>query len=394
MANESKRDYYAVLGVQKNATDADLKKAYRKLAKESHPDLHPGDKAAEARFKELNEAYEVLSDGEKRGKYDQFGHAGVDPNFGAGGGFGGFDMGDIFSSFFGGFGGFGGDARQSRTGPRRGADVQTAITVTLEEAAFGCQKEINLTHLETCETCKGSGSAEGTTAEICAHCQGTGSVRVQQKTVFGAMSTTTVCPHCRGEGKIIHQPCRSCSGSGAQRKQKLISVNVPAGIDDGQAISLRGQGDAGKNGGPAGDLIIGIRLKPHGKLTRKGNTIHLDQTITFAQATLGAELEIPTLDGKVKYTIPEGTQTGTTFRLKDKGVPNLNGRGRGDQLVNVKVEVPKNLTKAQKEALRVFADAMEGITAHTYEEFENPDEAKDQKAEEPRGFFDKKRRKK
>jgi molecular chaperone DnaJ len=383
MANETKRDYYEVLGVSKGASETELKKAYRKLAKENHPDLHPGDKTAEARFKEINEAYEVLSDTDKRSKYDQFGHAGVDPNFGAGGGgFGGFDVGDIFSSFFGGFGGFGGEQRSSRAGPRKGNDVRVSLTITLEEAAFGCKKEISITHMESCDSCKGSGSAEGTTAEVCPNCHGSGTVRVQQRTMFGSMSTTTTCPNCHGEGRIIHQPCKSCGGSGAVRKQKTISINIPEGIDEGQAISLRGQGDVGKNGGSPGDLIVGIRVSPHPQLQRRGNTIYLEQTISFVQATLGAEMEIPTLDGKVKYTIPEGTQTGTTFRLREKGVPNLNGHGRGDQLVSVKIETPQKLTKDQKEALRRYAEAIGEIT---------PSE---QEQPESKGFFDKKRKKK
>lgn len=388
--NQKKRDYYEVLGVAKGASDADLKKAYRKLAKENHPDLHPGDKAAETRFKEINEAYEILSDKEKRAKYDQFGHAGVDPNFGAGGfgggGFGGFDMGDIFGSFFGGFGGggggFGGSA-QRRNGPMKGGNVRAGVSVTLEEAAFGCQREITVNRMESCDVCQGSGCAPGTTAEVCPDCHGTGSVRMQQRTVFGTMSTQTVCPNCRGEGKIIHQPCKKCSGSGAVRRQKKISVNIPAGIDDGQAISLRGQGDVGKNGGPTGDVIVGITVKPHAQLRREGVTIYLEQTISFLQAALGDELEIPTLDGKVKYTIPEGTQTGTTFRLRDKGVPSLNGRGRGDQLVTVKVETPRSLTQVQKEALRKFGETLSAKPV------EKP------KAEpEGKGFFGKHQKKK
>lgn len=383
MANETKRDYYEVLGVSKGASDSELKKAYRKLAKQNHPDLNPGDKAAEARFKEINEAYEVLSDSEKRSKYDQFGHAGVDPNFGGGdGGFGGFDMGDIFSSFFGGFGGFGGEQRGARTGPQKGSDVRISISITLEEAAFGCKKEISISHMEACDTCKGTGSAEGTTAEICPNCHGTGSVRVQQRTMFGSMSTTTVCPNCRGEGKIIHQPCKSCNGKGAVRKKKNISINIPAGIDEGQAISLRGQGDIGKNGGSPGDLIVGIQIQPHPQLRRKGTTIYLDHSISFIQAALGAELEIPTLDGKVKYTIPEGTQTGTTFRLREKGVPYLNARGRGDQMITVKIETPQKLTSEQKEALRKFGEAIGEL------------EASEEEPSGSKGFFEKKRKKK
>lgn len=388
MANGQKRDYYEVLGVSKGASEGDLKKAYRKLAKDCHPDLHPGDKTAEARFKELNEAYEVLSDPEKKAKYDQFGHAGVDPNFGGGAGFGGFDMGDIFSSFFGGFGGFGGgETRGARNGPIKGGNVRTSVTITLEEAAFGAKKEVTIHHLENCDSCKATGCAEGTTAEICPNCHGSGSVRVQQRTMFGSMSTTTVCPNCRGEGKIIHQPCKSCGGAGAVRRQKKISVNIPAGIDDGQAISLRGQGDVGKNGGPAGDLIIGIQVRPHPVLRREGTSIYMDRKISFLQAALGAEIEIPTLDGKVKYTIPAGTQTGTTFRLREKGVPQLNGRGRGDQLVTVKVEVPQNLTQPQREALHHFGVAMGELEA------EIVDTAASQEEEPPASRFKKRKKK-
>ena len=361
MAEKNKRDYYEVLGVKKGATDDELKKAYRKLAKQNHPDLNPGDKAAEARFKEINEAYEVLSDKDKRAKYDQFGFAGVDPNFGAGagaGGFGGFDMGDIFGSFFGGgFGGFGGGG-QSRTGPAKGANVRASLELTLEEAAFGCEKEVNIQHVEACDACGGSGCAEGTTAEVCPECRGAGTIRVQQRTMFGNMSTTTVCPNCRGEGKIIHQPCRSCSGSGGVRKAKKVSVKIPQGIDNGQAISVRSQGDRGRNGGPAGDLIVGIHVKPHPQLRREGAHIFLDQSISFLQATLGDEVEIPSLDGRIKCKVEPGTQPGTTLRLRGRGVPVLNGRGRGDQYVTVKVEVPKNLNDTQKEALKKFAEAM------------------------------------
>ena len=366
MADKNKRDYYEVLGVSKSATDDELKKAYRKLAKQNHPDLNPGDKEAEARCKEINEAYEVLSDKDKRAKYDQFGFAGVDPNFGAGGGgFGGFDMGDIFGDLFGGgfggFGGFGGGG-QTRTGPSKGKNVRSSLTLTLEEAAFGCDKEVTIQHIETCDSCHGTGCAEGTTAEVCPECHGSGTVRMQQRTVFGTMSTTTVCPNCRGEGKIIHQPCKSCGGSGGLRKSKKVPVKVPAGIDNGQAISVRGQGDMGKNGGPAGDLIVGINVRPHAQLRREGTSIYLDQTVSFLQAALGAEIEIPSLDGRVKCKVAAGTQPGTTLRLRDKGVPVLNGRGRGDQFVTIRVEVPKNMNEAQKEALRKFGEAM-GETA-------------------------------
>ncbi len=358
---EQKRDYYEVLGVGKNASDADIKKAYRKLAKENHPDLHPDDKNAEARFKEINEAYEVLSDADKRARYDQYGHAGVDPNFNAGGaGFGadGFDFGDIFSSFF--TGGFGGNTRQNRNAPRRGESIRTGVSVTFEEAAFGCQKEITVARIEKCDTCGGSGCAEGTTAETCSSCHGNGYVKTQQQTLFGVMQTTAECPKCHGTGKIIHQPCKTCHGDGVVRRQKKISVNIPAGIDDGQTISLRGQGHVGENGGPAGDLLITVAVKRHDIFTREGTSVYCTIPITVAQAILGDSIEVPTLDGKVKYSIPEGTQTGTVFRLKGKGIPNLRRDGRGDQYVTVHVEIPKGLSNEQKDLVRQFEASMTG----------------------------------
>lgn len=363
---EQKRDYYEVLGVSKGASDDEIKKAYRKLAKKYHPDMNPGDKEAEAKFKEVNEAYSILSDKEKRARYDQFGHAGVDPNYGAGGpggGFGGFDMGDIdlgdiFGSFFGGgFGGFGGSG-QRRNGPQKGESLRANLTITFEEAAFGCEKEINLNRTEECDACHGSGCEPGTTAETCPDCRGTGVVRVQQRTGGFAFSSTAPCSRCRGTGKIIHSPCKSCGGSGSVKKSKRITVTIPAGIDDGQAISLRGQGNAGKNGGPAGDLIVGVRVKPHPQFRRDGTTVLYEQPVSFFQAAMGAELEIPTIDGKVKYTLPAGTQPGTTFRLRGKGIPELRGRGRGDQYVTVRVQVPTSLNSEQKEALRAFAQSM------------------------------------
>lgn len=363
---EQKRDYYEVLGVSKGASDDEIKKAYRKLAKKYHPDMNPGDKEAEAKFKEVNEAYSILSDKEKRARYDQFGHAGVDPNYGAGGpggGFGGFDMGDIdlgdiFGSFFGGgFGGFGGSG-QRRNGPQKGESLRANLTITFEEAAFGCEKEINLNRTEECDACHGSGCEPGTTAETCPDCRGTGVVRVQQRTGGFAFSSTAPCSRCRGTGKIIHSPCKSCGGSGSVKKSKRITVTIPAGIDDGQAISLRGQGNAGKNGGPAGDLIVGVRVKPHPQFRRDGTTVLYEQPVSFFQAAMGAELEIPTIDGKVKYTLPAGTQPGTTFRLRGKGIPELRGRGRGDQYVTVRVQVPTSLNGEQKEALRAFAQSM------------------------------------
>ena len=364
---EQKRDYYEVLGVSKGASDDEIKRAYRKLAKKYHPDMNPGDKEAEAKFKEVNEAYSILSDSEKRARYDQFGHAGVDPNYGAGGpggGFGGFDMGDIdlgdiFGSFFGGgFGGFGGSASSRRNGPQKGESLRASLTITFEEAAFGCEKEINLNRTEECEACHGSGAEPGTTAETCPDCRGTGVVRVQQRTGGFAFSSTAPCSRCRGTGKIIHTPCKACGGSGSVKKTKRVTVSIPAGIDDGQAISLRGQGNAGKNGGPAGDLIVAVHVKPHPQFHRDGTTVLYEQPVTFYQAVMGAELEIPTIDGKVKYNLPAGTQTGTTFRLRGKGIPELRGRGRGDQYVTVRVQVPTSLNGEQKEALRAFAEAM------------------------------------
>ena len=361
---EQKRDYYEVLGLSKGASDDEIKKAYRKLAKKYHPDMNPGDKTAEAKFKEVNEAYSVLSDKDKRAKYDQFGHAGVDPNFGAGGGgFGGFDMGDVdlgdlFGSFFGG--GFGGGfgSQQRANAPQRGESLRASLTISFEEAAFGCQKEIELNRTEQCQECRGSGCAAGTTAETCPDCRGTGTVRVQQRMGSMAFSSSAPCSRCRGTGRIIHTPCKSCGGTGSVRRSSRISVTIPAGIDDGQAVSLRGQGNAGKNGGPAGDLIVSIRVRPSAQFRRDGTTVLYEQPVSFVQAALGAELEIPTIDGKVKYTLPAGTQSGTTFRLRGKGIPELRGRGRGDQYVTVKVQVPTSLNGEQREALRAFAAAM------------------------------------
>ena len=367
---DQKRDYYEVLGVSKGATDDEIKKSYRKLAKQYHPDLNPGDKAAEARFKEVNEAYEILSDKEKRARYDQFGHAGVDPNFnpggGFGGGFGGFtdmgdiDLGDLFGSFFGG--GFGGGGSSRRNGPQSGETIRTGVAISFEEAAFGCEKEVTVSRTEQCDVCHGTGCAPGTTAEVCPDCHGSGTVRIQRGGGGFSFATTTTCPKCRGAGKIIHQPCKTCNGAGSVRRQKKLAVTIPAGIDNGQAVSLRGQGGAGKNGGPAGDLLIAVTVRPHPTFRREGTSVYMDQPVSFVQAALGAELEIPTIDGTVKYTMPEGTQSGTTFRLRGKGIPGLNGRGRGDQYVTVKVQVPTGLSRAQKDALKAFGTTM-GETA-------------------------------
>ena len=362
-----KRDYYEVLGVQKGASDDEIKKAYRKMAKKYHPDLNPGDAEAEKNFKEVNEAYEVLSDSNKKARYDQFGHAGVDPNYGAGsggygGGFsGGFDfgdIGDIFDMFSGGFGGFGGSRRANPNAPRRGADLHTSLTIDFFEACKGAHKEVRVTRQEACEACHGNGCAPGTSPEVCPDCHGTGTVQVRRQTPMGVFATSSPCPKCGGKGRIIHQPCKDCRGSGMVRKKKTIQASIPAGIDNGQTISIRGQGNAGKNGGPAGDLLITITVRPHELFRREGTSVLCEAPITFTQAVLGAELEIPTIDGKVKYTLPEGTQSGTTFRLKGKGIPSINGRGRGDQYVTVYIETPKNLNKEQKEALKKFAETM------------------------------------
>ena len=363
-----KRDYYEVLGVQKDASEDEIKKAYRKQAKANHRDLHPGDKECEERFKEINEAYEVLSDPDKRAKYDQFGHAAFDPSAGGpgGAGFGGFGgfgdifgggFGDIFGDIFGG--GFGGGQTQ-RSGPRRGENLRVRLNITFEEAAFGCEKEINVGRVEQCPDCKGTGCAPGTTPEVCPDCKGTGSVRTTQRTPFGMVQTSGACKKCGGHGKIIHQPCPRCGGRGAVRKNQTIKVKIPAGIDDGQTLNLRGKGNAGLDGGPAGDLLITVFVKPHPLFERDGNSVLMEMPVSFAQAALGAEIEVPTIDGRVKLTIPEGTQPGSVFRLRGKGIPYLQskGGGRGDQFVTITVTVPKNMTSEQKERLRAYAEAM------------------------------------
>lgn len=358
-----KRDYYEVLGVKKGASEDELKKAYRKLAKENHPDLHPGDKECEARFKEINEAYEVLSDPDKRAKYDQFGHAAFDPSQGfGGGGFGGFEgfggFGDIFSDIFGGGFGFGGGGGRNPNAPRKGDNLRATVNIKFEEAAFGVKKDVFVSKIEQCHDCKGTGCAEGTTAEVCPDCKGTGTVMSTKRTPFGMVQSSEQCPKCKGRGKIIHSPCKTCRGIGSVRRQHKVSVSIPAGIDDGQTISLKGQGNAGLNGGPAGDLLITVLVQPHARFERDGASILLDQEISFSQAALGAEVEVPTLDGKVKLNIPEGTQSGTTFRLKGKGVPFLRNGGRGDQFVTVNVAVPRSMTSTQKNALRRYAETM------------------------------------
>ena len=350
-----KRDYYEVLGVQKGASDEEIKKAFRKQSKKYHPDLNPGNKDAEDKFKEVNEAYQVLSDPDKKSKYDQFGHAGVDPNFGAGGGgYGGagFDFGDIFGDIFGG--GFGG--RQRRNGPVRGNDIRKVIEITFEEAAFGCEKKMNIQAQEKCETCGGTGAKAGSTVETCHNCNGTGQVRTQQRTILGYVTNVTTCPHCHGEGKIIKEKCNDCRGTGTVRKSKTVEIQIPAGIDDGQTMQLSGKGEAGQKGGPNGDLLLTVRVRPHEIFERDGSDVYIDMPITFVQAALGAKVKVPTLDGPVELNIPEGTQTGSKFRMKGKGIPYLRSKSRGDQYVTVHVEVPRNLNSKQKELLRSFEE--------------------------------------
>ena len=360
-----KRDYYEVLGVDKSASDADIKKAYRNLAKKYHPDANPGDSTAEAKFKEINEAYSVLSDSETKARYDQYGHAGTDPNFGAGGfggGFGGFgggfggdafDLGDLFGDLFGG------GRRSSRpNAPQKGADIETYITLTFEEAAFGCTKEIEFTRVETCSSCKGSGANGANGVETCKTCNGTGTVRTIQRTPFGSMQSQRPCSACKGTGKIVKDPCTECKGSGVNRIKKKLSVNIPAGIDDEQRVILRGQGNHGSNGGPAGDLYVEVRVKPHKLFVREGNDIHYEMPISYAEAVLGAKLTVPTLEGESEFSIPEGTQTGSVFSLRGKGIPQVHGKGRGDIYVTVTVEVPKSLNSKQKELLKQFDEAM------------------------------------
>ena len=365
---DQKRDYYEVLGVAKGASEDEIKKAYKKLARKYHPDLNPDNKEAEEKFKEANEAYEVLSDPNKKARYDQFGFAGVDPSYGggAGGGFDGSfdfgDLGDIFGSFFGG--GFGG-RRTNPNAPQRGESIRLSLAISFEEAAFGCEKEVSVDRTESCGTCHGSGCAAGAEPENCSVCHGTGQVQSRRQTPMGVFSTTTPCSACGGKGKIIRQPCPDCKGTGALRRRKTIKASIPAGIDNGQTISIRGQGNAGRNGGPTGDLLITITVRPHELFRREGTSVLCEAPITFTQAVLGAELEIPTIDGKVKYDLPEGTQSGTTFRLKGKGIPAINGRGRGDQYVTVYIETPRNLNKEQKEALKKFA---ESVGDNNYEE--------------------------
>ncbi len=374
----SKRDFYEVLGVDKSADEAALKKAYRKLAMKYHPDRNPNDKEAEAKFKEANEAYEVLSDPKKRQMYDQFGHAGVDPSFGGGGGqysgFGGFE--DIFSEIFGGGagfgGGFGGFSGQSANRPRKGQNSKIKLELSFEEAVFGTEKQVNYLRTEECNTCHGSGAEPGTKTHTCSKCNGEGVLKYRQRSLFGEQITTHACDQCNGKGKTHEEHCHTCKGHGIVKKKRHMKVTVPAGVDDGQVITLQNEGNLGSKGGPRGDVYVVLRVRPHELFRREGNDIICEMPITFAQAALGDELVVPTLDGKVKYQIKEGTQTGTVFRLKNKGVPVLNGYGRGDQYVKVIVETPVNLNAEQKKMIKDFSAAM-GHEVHSQQ----------------KGFFDK-----
>ena len=356
MAN--KRDYYEVLGVAKDADEATIKKAYRQLAKKYHPDVNPGDKDAEEKFKEVNEAYQTLSDPQKRASYDQFGPDGPQAGCGGGGGFGGFSgfegggfggFEDIFSSFFGG--GMGG---QQRNGPIPGDDLRYDLTISFEEAAMGCEKEINLVRDEECPTCNGTGAKPGTKVDTCPNCHGTGQERVITNTPIGRIQNVRTCSRCHGAGKIITEPCVKCHGRGKVRVSKRRTIKVPAGIDNGQVLTIRGQGGLGERGGPAGDLLIVITVRPHRLFKRRDDNLYIEMPLTFTQAALGAELDIPTLEKPVKYRFPEGTQPGQVFTLRGQGVTHLRGGGKGDLYVTAVVDIPKKLTEKQKELLRQF----------------------------------------
>ncbi len=363
-----KRDYYEVLGLQKGASEAEIKSAYRKLAKKYHPDLNPDNPEAEAKFKEVNEANDVLSDPDKRAKYDRFGHAGVDPSYGGGaggygygGGFGGFsadggiDLGDIFDSIFGG----GGSSRRSNpNAPMRGSDIAISLDISFMEACKGVSHDVEITRAETCDSCNGSGAKTGTTPKTCPDCHGSGYVRVTQRTMLGSMSSQRTCTKCGGKGKIIDNPCPSCNGNGRVQKRKKVTIHVPAGIDNGQTLTVRNEGNAGTNGGSKGDLNVRITVRRDSLFERRGFDIWVELPISYTQAALGDEVTVPTIDGNVTYRIPEGTQPGDVLRLKGKGVQFLQREGRGDMMVRVIIEVPKKLTKQQRELLQQLEQHM------------------------------------
>ncbi|MCR5328222.1 MAG: molecular chaperone DnaJ [Saccharofermentans sp.] len=355
------RDYYEVLGVSKDASDDEIKKAFRQQAKKYHPDLHPGDKEAEAHFKEVNEAYSVLSDADKKAKYDRFGHAGVDPNGFGGGGGGAYnaydvDLGDIFSSFFGG--GFGGSSRR-RTGPQKGADLKYHMALDFMEAAFGCTKTFQLTKEDICKSCNGSGAQPGTTPETCPTCRGAGRVQQQTQTLFGMTMVTKSCPTCNGRGTVIKTPCQQCRGKGRLKTVKNLTINIPAGVDTGDLLPVRNEGEPGTYGGPYGDLYIEFKVKSHELFDRNGINTSCNVPITFAQAALGGEIDVPTIYGTEKYTIQPGTQPGDTITLRSKGIPNKNNpKLKGDHVVKFVLEVPTGLKPDQKKLLKQFDDTL------------------------------------
>ena len=357
----SKRDYYDVLGVSKSATKEEIRKAYRKLSKQYHPDLNK-EADAEVKFKEVTEAFEVLSDENKRASYDQYGHEGPSQGFGGfgGGGAEGFGFEDIFSTFFGGSA-----RRRDPNAPQKGNDLQYTMTVDFMDAIFGKKTEIEIPREEVCDTCDGTGAKKGTSVKTCTECNGSGEISVAQNTPFGQVVNRRTCSTCQGTGKIIPEKCETCHGKGRVTKKKIIEVSIPAGVDQGQRLRVGGQGEAGINGGPPGDLYIVFNVRPHKRFIREEDDIILELTLTFPQASLGDELEVPTVHGKVKLKIPAGTQNGTTFRLRGKGVPNVHGHGVGDQHVIVKVITPKKMTEKQKELLREFA-SIEGETPDEY----------------------------
>ena len=369
---ENKRDYYEVLGVEKGASAEEIKKAYRKSAMKYHPDRNPGDKTAEEKFKELGEAYEVLSDDEKRSRYDQYGHAGVDPNFGAGGfngggfgGFGGFDFGDIFGEFFGG----GSRRGSTQNVPMRGENVGVRLEVTFEEAAFGTEKQVSAQRIENCGNCNGTGSADGS-VETCSYCRGAGQVRTTRNVMGMTMQTTSECPQCGGRGKVIKNPCNTCRGKGKVRRTQKINVKIPAGVDHGQSVRVRGEGCVGSNGGPNGDLLVEISVGPESVNQRYGQDVLCEVPITFTQAALGGEIEVPTLDGKTKFDLPEGTQTGREFVLNGIGIPYVNNpRRRGNHRFTVVVETPTKLNKEQKELLQKLEDSIDGKSSPKRKKF-------------------------
>lgn len=382
-----KRDYYEVLGVSKGASDSEIKSAYRKLAKKYHPDMNPGDKEAEAKFKEASEAYAVLSDADKRRQYDQFGHAAFDGGAGGAGGFdfGGMDMGDIFGDIFGDFFG-GGRSRGQSNGPMKGQNIRTSVRITFEEACFGVDKEIDVTLKEECATCHGTGAKPGTSPETCKKCGGKGQVVFTQQSLFGVVRNVQACPDCHGTGKIIKERCSDCSGSGYISKRKKISVSIPAGIDNGQCVRIRDKGEPGVNGGQRGDLLVEVVVSRHPIFQRQDRDIFSTAPITFAQAALGGDVRIKTVDGEVIYTVKPGTQTNTRVRLRNKGVPSLrNKQVRGDHYVTLVVEVPTKMNSEHKELLKAFDKAMYGE--------KNEDETpSDEKKHGKKGMFGKKKK--